>query len=115
MEAWFGKNIQVHNLKGEEAIIFSSEVTIADAFRLATKLKEDVVHQIDMFDTKPVFDNHQVILKKALRILKYSMSNIITSDKYPGPKGISDPSSVRFMQAILLELAKELITAQMRS
>ena len=65
-----------------------------------------------LFPIKPVFDNNQVILKKALRIFKDLMSDIMTSDQYPCPKGISDPSSVRVLQAILLELAKELITAQ---
>ena len=86
---YFGKNIHVHYLKGEEAIIISSEVTIADAIRLATKLKEDAVHQNVIFDTKPMFDNNQVILKKAVRLLKDSMSDIIATDQYPGPKGMS--------------------------
>ena len=97
-------------LKGRGGYHFSSEVTIADAFRLATKLKEDVVHQIDIFDTKPVFDNNQVILKKALRILKDSMSNIMTSDKilvlkvYEGCSNMNASSFITFATYMLRQI-----------
>ena len=110
LEVWFKGKIQFHDYLGNESsLVFCSEVTIGDALKRASALKNEVAHHRIMLETKPVVDNEHTILHKAVTILRRGMAEIVEMKEYPGPEGTSETGSGTYIPPLLLEFVKDLI------
>ena len=89
--------------------MFCSKVTIGDAIKRASALKEEVAHHRIMLETKPVVDNEHTILHKAVTILRREMAKIVEMKDYPGPEGTSERGSDTYIPSLLLEFVNDLI------
>ena len=110
LESWFGEKIRFYDFGGNESsIVFSSEVTVGDAVKAASALKEDVAHHRVLLETKPLVDNEQMVLHKAVAILRREMSTVDEMKEYPGPEGTSGSGSDAYVPPILLQFIEDLL------